>query len=70
MAILGIDLGGTNVRVGSIDKNSLVRVESMSITKDGSANEVINEIFILIEKFSISEIKLVNCKSLFPTETF
>ncbi len=56
MAILGIDLGGTNVRVGSIDKNSLVRVESMSITKDGSANEVINEIFILIEKFSISEI--------------
>lgn len=56
MGILGIDLGGTNARVGLIDKNSLVRVESMSITKDGSTNEVINEIFSLIEKFSTSDI--------------
>lgn len=56
MGILGIDLGGTNVRVGHIDKNSLVRVESSPITKDGSVDEVINEIFSLIEKFSTSDI--------------
>ena len=56
MGILGIDLGGTNVRVGHIDKNSLVRVESLPITKDGSADEIINEIFSLIDKFSASDI--------------
>lgn len=56
MGILGIDLGGTNVRVGHINNSSLVKVESLPITKDGSAVEIINEIFSLIEKFSTNDI--------------
>jgi len=57
MAILGIDLGGTNVRVGLIENNSLVRVESLPITKTDNAIDVVNDIANLIERFHGSEIK-------------
>jgi len=56
MGILGIDLGGTNVRVGLIENDSLIRVESLPITKNGSASAVVNDIINLIERFSGNEI--------------
>ncbi len=56
MGILGIDLGGTNVRVGLIENDSLVKVESLPISKNGTADDVINDIAILIERFSENEI--------------
>ena len=57
MGILGIDLGGTNVRVGLIKNNVLVRVESLPITKTDSASDVVTDIAKLIEQFSGDEIK-------------
>lgn len=57
MGILGIDLGGTNVRVGLIENNFLVKVESLPITKTGNAIDVVNDISNLIERFSGHEIK-------------
>lgn len=57
MGILGIDLGGTNVRVGLIKDNLLVRVESLPITKTDSAIDVVNDIAKLIERFSGDAIK-------------
>lgn len=52
MGILGVDLGGTNVRVGLIRGDSLARVESLPITKSGNAIDVINDISSLIERFA------------------
>ncbi len=57
MEILGIDIGGTNIRVGLVNQNELVRVESSLIKKDGSESEIINIINNLIEKFSLSNIE-------------
>ncbi|MCK9211136.1 MAG: ROK family protein [Ignavibacteriaceae bacterium] len=57
MAILGIDLGGTNVRVGLIENNSLVKVELLPINKTGDAIDVVNDISNLIERFSDNKIK-------------
>ncbi len=57
MGILGIDLGGTNVRVGLIENNSLVKVESLPINKTGNAIDVVNDISNLIERFSGNKIK-------------
>lgn len=56
MGILGVDLGGTNVRVGLIENDSLARVESLPITKTDNAIAVINDISNLIERFSDNEI--------------
>lgn len=56
MGILGIDLGGTSVRVGLIENNTLVRVESLPITKIGNAIDVVNDISNLIARFSDNEI--------------
>lgn len=57
MGILGIDLGGTKVRVGLIENNSLVKVESLPITKTGNVIDVVNDISNLIERFSGHKIK-------------
>ena len=56
MGILGIDLGGTNVRAGLIENESLVEVESMPITGTNNVDEVVNDIAGLIGRFSNSKI--------------
>ncbi len=56
MGILGVDLGGTNVRVGLIENDSLVKVESTPISKTGNALDVVNDISNLIDKFTGSTI--------------
>jgi glucokinase len=57
MGILGIDVGGTNIRVGLVENNSLVRIEKQKIKADGTEDEIINQIQLLIEKFSIEKIE-------------
>jgi len=49
MAILGIDLGGTNVRVGLVDEVRLLRTESASVPSGGSVDEVLEVIYGLID---------------------
>ncbi len=56
MEILGIDLGGTNVRVGLVENDKLVSVESKPIKSAGSEAEVLNDIYDLIEKFTDNDI--------------
>ena len=56
MGVLGIDLGGTNVRVGLVENNSLVRVESLPISKNDDDIIVLNNIYNLIDLFSKEEI--------------
>lgn len=56
MGIIGVDLGGTNVRVGLIENDSLVRADSVPIRKTGNALDVVNDISSLIEKFMTGEI--------------
>lgn len=57
MGALGIDVGGTNIRVGFVENNSLVRIEKEKIKADGTEDEIINQIQSLIEKFSIEQIE-------------
>jgi glucokinase len=51
MGVLGIDIGGTNIRVGYIDNNDLVRVESAEIINHNDELSVVNQIKLLIKKF-------------------
>lgn len=50
MAILGIDLGGTNVRVGLVDEVRLLRSEAASVPAGGSVEEVLRVIYGLIDR--------------------
>ncbi len=52
MGLLGIDLGGTNVRVGLVENDSLLKVESTPISRTDDPMDVVNDISRLIEKFS------------------
>ncbi|MHB8337343.1 MAG: ROK family protein [Ignavibacteriaceae bacterium] len=56
MGILGIDLGGTNVRAGLVENNSLIKVESFPVSKNGSESDVLNDIYNLIDHYSSEEI--------------
>jgi glucokinase len=49
MAILGVDLGGTNVRAGVVTKDRLIRVVSSSINGQGSQKEVLEQVFGVID---------------------
>jgi len=51
MKVLGIDIGGTNLRVGLVENNVLVRIESLKIKRDGSETEIIDDLNLLIGKF-------------------
>jgi glucokinase len=50
MNLLGIDLGGTNVRVGKIVNNHLEKVLTEPINSRGSESEIIDQISNLIEQ--------------------
>lgn len=51
MGILGIDIGGTNIRVGLVKDNELVRIESTLIKKAGSESDILNDLFEQIDQF-------------------
>lgn len=54
MGILGIDLGGTNVRIGLIENDSLARLEAIPITRSDNADDVVKDISNLIERFPMN----------------
>jgi glucokinase len=49
MSILGVDLGGTNVRAGLVEKDCLVKVVSSPIHNIGSEKEVLEQIYSAID---------------------
>jgi glucokinase len=51
MKVLGIDIGGTNLRAGLVEDNVVVRIESLKIKKAGSEIEIMNDLNLLIGKF-------------------
>jgi|ERR1035437_189959 glucokinase len=51
MKVLGIDIGGTNLRVGLVENNVVVRIESLKIKKDGRETEIIDDLNLLIGQF-------------------
>jgi len=52
MHVLGIDLGGTNVRVGLTDAGEIIRVEETPINKAEDERGVLNCIYQLIDRFA------------------
>jgi len=57
--ILGIDLGGTNIRGGLVTENSLSSVVSQRVTSDGSVEEVLQEFFMITDKLFNNSIKAI-----------
>jgi glucokinase len=51
MKVLGIDIGGTNIRVGLVENNVVVRMESLKIKREGSETEIMDDLNIIIGKF-------------------
>ena len=57
MGVLGIDLGGSNLRVGLVENNCLVKIESLPINKNENEDAVLNNILSLIKCFSNERIE-------------
>lgn len=54
--LIGIDLGGTNVRAARIGTNGIEKMESDSVHSKGTVDEVLSQIFGLIERIGIYDI--------------
>jgi glucokinase len=54
--VIGIDLGGTNVRAGVIKDGKLVKVIAKPIRSSGSKEEVLEDLFAVIDDLKISKI--------------
>ncbi len=52
MNILGIDLGGTNVRAGLIEEGHLTRVKATALRSTGTEREILDQIHDLIGEFA------------------
>ncbi|MGE5812315.1 MAG: ROK family protein, partial [Ignavibacteria bacterium] len=59
MKVLGVDIGGTNIRVGLIDNNALIRVESMKLKKHGTEQEILDDLNFMIKKFMSEKIEAI-----------
>ncbi len=57
MSVLGIDLGGTNVRAGLVRKGRLVRVEAVAIGSQGSQGEILKQIYQLVDPIVPSDLE-------------
>ena len=57
--ILGIDLGGTNIRGGIVKDNSLQKIVSQKINSKASFDEVLKEAFIFIDQLFNSSVKAI-----------
>jgi len=57
MSVLGIDLGGTNVRAGLVRKSRLVRVESVAVNSQGSQSDILKQIYGLVDPLVPSDLE-------------
>src|SRR5438045_5023889 len=59
VTVLGIDLGGTNVRTGLITDSNLSSILSQRINSAGSVDEVVEQLFSLMDRSIDSSVKAV-----------
>lgn len=57
--ILGIDLGGTNLRGGILNENDLSGITSQRINADAPADEVLHQVFQFVDKLMKPGIKAI-----------
>jgi glucokinase len=57
MSILGIDLGGTNVRAGRVKNESIEKITTSKITSDGAEELVLKEICQTIDNVIQTDVK-------------
>lgn len=57
--ILGIDLGGTNLRAGLVTGDHLSAITSRSINAQGSADEVLQELFTFTDQSITSDVTAI-----------
>ncbi len=51
--IIGMDIGGTNARVGLVEDGQITRLETVSIKAQDSVDDILDQIFELIETVNI-----------------
>lgn len=52
MGVLGIDIGGTNIRAGFVENGRIDKIESALVLKNGSKMEILDTLNTTIDKFS------------------
>jgi glucokinase len=57
MGVMGIDIGGTNIRVGFVEEGKLGKIESSIVRKNGTKDEILDALHLLIEKFKKEKIE-------------
>jgi glucokinase len=57
--VIGIDLGGTNVRAGLIHNDKLSDLVSMRINSSGTVEEVLNQVFTQTDKIVTGKVKAI-----------
>jgi len=57
--ILGIDMGGTNIRAGVVQNGAATNIISQRINAKGSVEEVLQELFSLVDQIISPEIKAI-----------
>jgi glucokinase len=57
--IIGIDMGGTNIRAGVVRNGTTENIISKKINADGSADEVLQQVFNLIDQIISPEVKAI-----------
>lgn len=58
-SVLGIDMGGTNVRAGLVSDDKLSSVISQKINSSGSVEEVLQDLFSLTDKLINNSVKAI-----------
>ena len=56
---IGIDLGGTNIRAGVVWNKQITSVSSVKIIKDGAAEDIISQLFGLIENLIGDDVEAI-----------
>lgn len=51
MRILGIDMGGTNLRAGLLDGGQLSRLEAIALHSQGHEDEIMGQVYDVIDRF-------------------
>jgi len=57
--ILGIDMGVTNIRAGVVQNGTTTNIISQRINAKGSVEEVLQELFSLVDQITSPEIKAI-----------
>lgn len=53
---LGIDLGGTNIRIAAVDNGDITKMKAVACPANGSEQDVLNTIYELIDEFNTGDV--------------